>query len=61
LIDAIYRRHPTEFAWTGTMDRLSGTDRARLSIQAGTVQDFIAAWQADEESFRRLRQRYLLY
>jgi uncharacterized protein YbbC (DUF1343 family) len=61
LIDAIYRRHPTEFAWTGTMDRLSGTDRVRLAIEAGTFADLLATWNADEESFRRLRQPHLLY
>jgi uncharacterized protein YbbC (DUF1343 family) len=61
LIDAIRRRHLDDFAWTGTMDRLSGTDRARLAIEAGTVQDFIASWQADEERFREMRRAYLLY
>jgi uncharacterized protein YbbC (DUF1343 family) len=61
LIDAIRRRHPDHFEWTGTMDRLSGTDRARLAIEAGTVQDFIASWQADEERFREMRREYLLY
>jgi uncharacterized protein YbbC (DUF1343 family) len=61
LIDAIHRRHPTEFAWTGTMDRLSGSDRVRLAIEAGTFADLLATWEADEESFRRLRQPYLLY
>jgi uncharacterized protein YbbC (DUF1343 family) len=61
LLDAIRRRHPEEFAWSATMDRLSGTDRARLAIDAGTLPDFLASWATDEERFRGLRQRYLMY
>jgi uncharacterized protein YbbC (DUF1343 family) len=61
LIDAIHRRHPDDFEWSGTMDRLSGTDRARLAIESGTLAEFIREWEADEQRFREMRREYLMY
>jgi uncharacterized protein YbbC (DUF1343 family) len=68
LIDAIRRLHPEEFQWRGggdgalyTLDRLIGTDRVRLAIEAGGLPELLESWRADEASFRELRQRYLLY
>ena len=56
-----------EFDWreaTGPywMDKLTGTDRARLAIDAGAdVDEIVAGWQDDLADFRRLRSRHLLY
>jgi uncharacterized protein YbbC (DUF1343 family) len=61
LLDAIHRRHPDGFGWSGTMDRLAGTDRARLAIEAGTLAEFLAGWERDEASFREMREGYLMY
>ncbi len=61
LIDAIHRRHPEEFEWSGTMDRLAGTDRVRQAIQAGELADLIAGWERDETAFEEMRRPYLLY
>ncbi len=61
LIDAIHRHHPDHFEWSGTMDRLAGTDAARLAIEAGTLPQFLATWEADEARFRTMRERYLMY
>ena len=61
LIDAIRRRHPTEFAWSGSMDRLAGTDRLRKAIEAGTLPALLAEWDAQDATFRAARAQYLLY
>jgi uncharacterized protein YbbC (DUF1343 family) len=61
LIDAIRRRHPEQFQWSGTMDRLSGTDQVRQAIESGTLLQLIGGWEADEQRFREMRQPYLLY
>ena len=43
-------------------DRLAGTDRLRLAIEAGTpLAEVRAGWQPDLDGFLRVRERYLLY
>lgn len=61
LIDAIHRRHPDDFEWSGTMDRLAGTDRAREAITEGHFADILEGWESEEAAFREMRQPYLLY
>jgi uncharacterized protein YbbC (DUF1343 family) len=61
LIDAIRRRHPEAFAWSGSMDRLAGTDRLREAVEAGTLAALLAEWDRQGEAFRAERAPYLLY
>lgn len=61
LIDTIRRLHPTEFEWSGSINRLAGTDRLRAAIEAGTLPALLREWEADAERFRTIRQPYLLY
>src|SRR5688500_8583217 len=70
LIDTIRRLHPNEFAWAGanqrepgmrTVDRLAGTDRFRTAVDAGTLRSMLAEWDAQAESFRSVREPFLLY
>ena len=61
LIDAIRRRHPEDFAWTGTIDRLTGSDRVRLAIEAGELHQLLEQWDAEAAEFRRSRTPFLLY
>jgi uncharacterized protein YbbC (DUF1343 family) len=43
-------------------DRLAGTDRLRLALQAGTPpSEIAAAWQPDLNAFKAARAKYLLY
>ena len=44
LIDEIRRQHPRDFAWTGTIDRLTGSDKVRLAIEAGRLSPLLAEW-----------------
>jgi len=72
LIDEFRKQAPTQFAWREPpyeyehdkqpIDILSGSDRLRKTINAGAdVGAFVGSWKADEDSFRQLRQKYLLY
>jgi len=70
LIDTIHRLYPNEFAWSGsntreptmrTVDRLAGTDRFRTAVDAGTLRPMLDEWERQAESFRTLREPYLLY
>lgn len=61
LIDTIKRRHPDQFAWGPSIDRLTGSDKVRLAIDAGTLAPLLDAWDRDAEAFRQTRAPYLLY
>lgn len=70
LIDAVHRLYPNEFAWAGgnqrepgmrTIDRLAGTDRFRLAVDAGRLRPMLDEWDRQAEAFRALREPFLLY
>ncbi len=65
---AIKALWPREFEWhlphngIHNFDRLAGTDKIRLALDAGTpVAEILAGWQEDLQGFRALRKNYLLY
>ncbi len=61
LIETVYRRHAEEFEWRTTIDRLAGTDRLRRAVENGTVDDLLADWRRDVESYMEIREDYQLY
>jgi uncharacterized protein YbbC (DUF1343 family) len=71
LIDMVKRLHPAEFRFGSSqaaeggmshyMDLLSGTDRVRAAVEAGTLRELLEEWERDAVSFREQRQPYLLY
>ena len=61
LIDEIRRQHPTDFAWTKTIDRLTGSDKVRLAIEAGRLAPLLDDWDREAAAFRESRKPYLLY
>ena len=61
LIDAIRRHHPRDFAWTGTIDRLTGSDKVRRAIEGGRLEPLLAAWDRGAAGFRESRRPFLLY
>ncbi|MBW3630445.1 MAG: DUF1343 domain-containing protein [Gemmatimonadetes bacterium] len=61
LIDEIRRQHPRDFAWTGSIDRLTGSDKARLAIEAGRLPALLAEWDREAAEFARSRTPFLLY
>jgi uncharacterized protein YbbC (DUF1343 family) len=43
-------------------DKVNGTEATRKALQAGTsAREIVASWKADDDKFRKERQKYLLY
>jgi len=61
LIDEIHRLHPTDFAWTRSIDRLTGSDKVRLAIDAGRLAPLLDEWDREAAAFVESRRPYLLY
>jgi uncharacterized protein YbbC (DUF1343 family) len=61
IIDEARRQHPREFAWTGTIDRLTGSDRVRLAVEGGRLRPLLDEWDREAAEFRESRKPYLLY
>ena len=61
LIDEIRRQHPRDFGWTGTIDRLTGSDRVRLAIEGGRLPALLDEWDREAAEFRESSKQFLLY
>ena len=61
LIDAIRRQHPADFAWGKTIDRLTGSDKVRLAIDAGRLPALLEEWDREAAAFVESRAAVLLY
>ncbi|HYR12514.1 MAG TPA: hypothetical protein VEQ60_32295 [Longimicrobium sp.] len=61
LIDEIRRQHPRDFAWTRTIDRLTGSDRVRLAVEGGSLPALLEEWDREAAQFAESRKRFLLY
>jgi uncharacterized protein YbbC (DUF1343 family) len=72
LIDEFRVQNPRQFAWRQPpyeyehhkppIDILYGSDALRKAVEAGHgMSALTATWRADEEAFRRVREKYLLY
>lgn len=61
LIDEIRRRHTKDFAWTATIDRLTGSDEVRKAVEGGTLPAVLERWDREAAEFARSREPYLLY
>jgi uncharacterized protein YbbC (DUF1343 family) len=61
LIDEVRRTHPRDFAWTRTIDRLTGSDRVRLAIENGTLPALLEDWDREAAAFAEYREPFLLY
>jgi uncharacterized protein YbbC (DUF1343 family) len=61
LIDEIRKQHLRDFAWTATIDRLTGSDKVRLAIEGGRLQHLLEEWEREAAEFRESRKPYLLY
>ena len=72
LIAEFRREAPSKFAWRqppyeyeeviAPIDILSGSDALRTGIDAGRdAAEIVRPWRRDEDAFRALREKYLLY
>ena len=61
LIDEVRRRHTPDFAWTASIDRLTGSDKVRLAVEAGKLAPLLDEWDREAAAFAEARKPYLLY
>jgi uncharacterized protein YbbC (DUF1343 family) len=64
LICQIKKVHPDQFAWQSPQSplRMFGNDETPRAIDAGKSPDeIIQAWQSKLETFKKIREKYLLY
>jgi uncharacterized protein YbbC (DUF1343 family) len=62
MLRAIYVRHKGEFQWrTGSIDRLSGSTRARDAVELGRIQTLMQEWERESQDFQSRSAPYLLY
>jgi uncharacterized protein YbbC (DUF1343 family) len=61
LIDEIRRQHPRNFAWGGSIDRLTGSDQVRLAIEGGRLLALQKEWDREAADFMESRKPFLLY
>ena len=61
MLRAIYARHPKDFQWRASIDRLAGTDKLKAAVEANTVDALIKEWDADAAKFAQMVKPYLIY
>jgi uncharacterized protein YbbC (DUF1343 family) len=61
MLRAIYTRHPKDFQWRTSIDRLAGTDMLRAAVEGNTVDALIAGWTAEAGRFAAMTEAYRIY
>jgi uncharacterized protein YbbC (DUF1343 family) len=61
LIDEIYRRHKTDFAWRPSIDRLTGSDKVRAAVENGQLPSLLAEWDRAAAEFKDGSRQFFLY
>jgi len=62
VLDTIRRRHPEDFRFLDSFDRLAGTPALRSALESGSSWwEIEAGWSAGLEAFRKRRSKFLLY
>ena len=61
MLRAIYAKHPTDFRWRPSIDRLAGTDRLKTAVETNEIDALIKEWNADAARFATMVRPYLLY
>lgn len=61
MIDEIRRQHISDFGWTGTIDRLTGSDKVKKAIEGGTLKSLLEEWDREAAEFKASSAQYRLY
>jgi uncharacterized protein YbbC (DUF1343 family) len=63
IVNEVYRMYPKEFQWkVRHFDRLCGTSKVREAIiNQSFLKNLRDGWQAELESFKKIRKKYLIY
>jgi uncharacterized protein YbbC (DUF1343 family) len=62
MLRAVYHRHKGEFQWrTNSIDRLSGSTRARDAVELDLIHELIAQWDQESRDFQQRVAQHLIY
>lgn len=61
MLQVIHARHPGEFKWGGSINRLAGTDELAAAVDNGTLDALLAKWDAEAAQFKAMTRPYWLY
>ncbi len=61
MLAVIRQRHPKEFEWRPSLERLAGTADLRAAVEQGTTGALLAKWDAEAERFAAMTRPYWLY
>jgi uncharacterized protein YbbC (DUF1343 family) len=61
MLRVLYARHPKDFQWNNSIDRLAGTDKLRAAVEQNTVDALITDWRAQAKRFGELVEPYRIY
>lgn len=62
LICTIKKLYPEKLLWTRTIDRLYGSDRLRLAVDANqSFAEILSSYENEGTGFMAIREKYLLY
>jgi len=61
MLRVLYARHPKDFQWRPSIDRLAGTDKLRAAVEQNAVDALIADWRVQAKRFSELVQPYRIY
>jgi len=61
MLRVLFARHPKDFQWRQSIDRLAGTDKLRAAVEQNTVDALITDWREQAKRFSELVQPYRIY
>lgn len=63
MLVTVKKLYPDSLKWRErSIDRLSGTPKLRLAVDAGaTTDEIVKMWRSDVEKFKKIREKHLLY
>ena len=62
IICTIKKLYPDKLEWTRTIDRLYGSDRLRIAVDANqSLSNILASFESETKEFMAIREKYLRY
>jgi uncharacterized protein YbbC (DUF1343 family) len=61
MLRAIQSKHPEDFKWRPSIERLAGTDKLKMAVEQNTIDALIKEWNADAVKFASMVKPYLIY
>jgi uncharacterized protein YbbC (DUF1343 family) len=61
MLQVFQARHPKDFQWRASIDRLAGTDKLKAAVDQHTVDALLKDWQVDATRFAKQVEPFLIY